>query len=61
MKGYKDKFNIDTEAILELITALEARAHDSTAEANKAIHEIREAAKDTTHMWVYSLRLYVRY
>jgi hypothetical protein len=50
MKGFRDKFNVDPDAIVELITALESRAYDSPAEANKVINEIKLASKDTTHM-----------
>jgi hypothetical protein len=50
MKGFRDNFNIEKDAIVELITALEARAFDSPAEANKVIREIKLASKDTTHM-----------
>jgi len=50
MKGFRDDFNIDTDAIVELIAALELRAFDSPAEAKKCISEIKLASKDTTHI-----------
>jgi hypothetical protein len=50
MKGYRDKFHIDTDAIVELIAALEVRAHNSAAEAARVNEEIRTASKSTTHM-----------
>jgi hypothetical protein len=52
MKGYRDKFHIDTDAIVELIAALEVRAHNSAAEAARVNEEIRTASKSTTHMCV---------
>jgi len=50
MKGYRDKFHIDTDTIVELISALEVRAHNSAAEAERVNEEIRAASKSTTHI-----------
>lgn len=50
MKGFRDPFHIDVDAIVALITALELRAHDSMEEAEKVNAEIRTAAKSTTHI-----------
>jgi hypothetical protein len=52
MKGYRDEFFIDTDAIIELISAIEVRTHNSAAEAARVNEEIRIASKSTTHMCV---------
>ena len=54
MKGFRDSFNIEVDAIVELIAALELRAHDSIVEAEKVNNEIRAASKNTTHVYVFT-------
>ncbi|PVG00638.1 potassium transporter [Serendipita vermifera] len=50
MKGFRDDFNVDINAITELIAYLELRATDSKAEAEEIIKEIKFAAKNATHI-----------
>ncbi|KAF8519080.1 potassium transporter [Gautieria morchelliformis] len=46
--GYKDDFDVDTDAIVSHICKLEMQAKG--VDSDVAIHEIREAAKQTTHI-----------
>jgi putative protein kinase ArgK-like GTPase of G3E family len=59
MKGFRDDFTIDVNAITELITYLELRATDSRAEADEIIKEIKAASKNATHMCVKSIPIMI--
>lgn len=50
MLGFRDKFSVDTHALLELILSLELRATDSKKHADEIVEEIKEAAKTVTHV-----------
>lgn len=51
MKGFRDKFKVDTDTLVDLITGIEGRVHSAApAEAARIIEEIKVASKDTTHM-----------
>ncbi|KAG8832168.1 hypothetical protein FRC17_001875, partial [Serendipita sp. 399] len=55
MKGYRDKFNVDIAALVELITVLELRSVDSKEDAAPVVEEIISASKNATHMKTYEL------
>lgn len=51
MKGFRDKFKIDNDILVKLISGIEARVHSAhPAEAARIVEEIKVASKDTTHM-----------
>jgi hypothetical protein len=54
MKGFRDRFDIDVDAILQLISALEVRANDSAKDAERINEEIRIASKRKTHVYANS-------
>ncbi|KAG8798547.1 hypothetical protein FRC16_007060 [Serendipita sp. 398] len=50
MKGYRDKFNVDIQALVELITSLEMRSVNSKEDAAPVVAEIIAASKNATHI-----------
>ncbi|KAG8799422.1 hypothetical protein FRC16_005165 [Serendipita sp. 398] len=50
MKGYRDKFNVDVSAIVELITVLELRGVESQEDATSIVDEIITAGRSATHI-----------
>jgi KUP system potassium uptake protein len=57
MKGFRDPFNVDIDALVELISAVELHANRSAAEAEEINTEIKAASKNATHMCVDSVHL----
>jgi hypothetical protein len=54
MKGFRDRFDIDVDAIVQLICALEVRANDSAKDAERINEEISIASKRKTHVYASS-------
>jgi hypothetical protein len=52
MKGYRDDFNVDNDALVDLIVSLESHLWDTPDEVQKSIEEIKKASKTTTHLYV---------
>ena len=52
MKGFREPFNVDIDAIVELISAVEMHANRSAAEAEEINMEIKAASKNATHVSV---------
>jgi uncharacterized protein (UPF0212 family) len=53
MKGFREPVNIDVDAIVELISAIEVRTNESATEAERTIAEIKAASKNATHVYVH--------
>ena len=54
MKGFRDRFNIEVEAIVQLISVVELRANVSVKNAERINEEIRIASRRTTHVYANS-------
>jgi hypothetical protein len=52
MKGYRDDFNVDNDALVNLIVSLERQLWDTPTQVERSIGEIQMASKNTTHLYV---------